>query len=57
MDIELQLYVAMLEYVIYDTVCRYRSKGFLTLEEKTHVLDFASAICRSFSKTLERINI
>ena len=56
LDLNLQMYIAMIEYVLYDSFVRYREKGYMTLEEKIYVFDFTVAVCRSFSKTLESIN-
>ena len=57
LDLNLQMYIAMIEYVLYDSYVRYKEKGYMTIEEKIYVFDFTVAICRSFAKTLESINI
>ena len=51
-DLNLQMYIAMIEYVIYDTYIRYREKGHLTSNEKIYVFDFTVSVCQSFLKTI-----
>ena len=36
-DLNLHMYIAMMEYVIYDTFVRYREKGHLTRDEKIYL--------------------
>jgi hypothetical protein len=54
-DLNIQMYIAMIEYVIYDTYIRYREKGHLNMAEKIYVLDFTTCICKSLWTTLESI--
>ena len=54
-DLNLQMYIAMIEYVLYDSFVRYKEKGYMTIEEKIYVCDFTIAVCRSFSKTLKHL--
>ena len=56
LDLNLQMYIAMIEYVIYDTYIRYREKGHLTSNEKIYVLDFTVSVCQSFLKSIEILN-
>ena len=52
LDLNIQMYIAMIEYVIYDTYTRYREKGHLNMNEKIYVFDFTVSVCQSFLKTV-----
>ena len=51
-DLNIHMYIAMIEYVIYDTYIRYREKGHLNMNEKLYLLDFTVSVCQSFLKTV-----
>jgi hypothetical protein len=52
LDLNIQMYIAMIEYVIYDTYISYREKGHLNMNEKLYLLDFTVSVCQSFLKTI-----